>query len=217
MQRLMPMLVLTALFALSPAVAAEFSFHAVTSLDAMQSLLKRTFVLGTNEAAIDKAFQAAGAKRYKHPDLPGVEKWVYDINLCRVYVWRWNISANFDASGALTQIFVNGDPVHAGGDKPRDASAIAEGNGKPQEIYKGTLPRPEASLGESSLAFIMFDVDTTSDKESDRFVNGAGPTKANPGDLGKIHVYNTELWRSIFDGDRAKSVTKYSGSCPSAS
>jgi hypothetical protein len=211
------MLVAAAALALAvPAAAADFSFHAIVSLDAMQSTLKRTFSLGATEAAIDGTFRAAGAKRYKHPDLPGVEKWVYDINLCRTYVWRWNISANFDTAGELTQIFVNGEPVHARGDKPRDASEIAASNGKPQAIYKGTLPRPEASLGENSLAFIMFDVDTTSNKASDQFVNGAGPTRADPIDLGSLHVYNTELWRSIFDGDRANSVVDFSGTCPEA-
>ena len=104
--------------------------------------------------------------------------------------------------------------MHARGDKLRDASTAGADNGKKQAIYKGQLPRPEASKGENVLAFIMFDVDTSSRKASDEFVNGAGPTRADPRNLGKLHVYTTELWRSIFDGDRAAGVAKYGGACP---
>lgn len=205
---------LIALLSITPAPAADFSFHSVVSLDEMHASLQNAFPLGASRSDLAATLETAGARHYAHPDLEGVDKWVYDINLCRLYVWRWNISANFDPAGSLTQLFVNGEPLHAAGDEPRDAKAIAAGNGKKQAIYKGSLPRPEADRGESVLAFIMLDVDTGARKASDEFVMGAGPTRADPANLGRMHAYNTELWRSIFDGDRARSVTDYSGTCP---
>ncbi|RYE08180.1 MAG: hypothetical protein EOP22_14600 [Hyphomicrobiales bacterium] len=218
MRLLAAILSIVALLAMAaPGRAADFSFHTIKTLDAMAASLKRAFPLGSDRAALHATFDGAGAKRYKHPDLAGVEKWVYDINLCKFYVWRWNISANFDAAGALTQLFVNGEPVHARGDKPRDVQAIAASNGKQQAIYHGSLPRPEASEGDNVLAFLMFDVDTNSRKASDEFVTGAGPSRADPANLGRMHAYTTELWRSIFDGDRARSIAAYAGECPARS
>ena len=210
---LLPALLVVLALAL-PSSAAAFSFRSIETLEAMRAELKRSFPLGAPRSALDTTFREAGARHYAHPDLAGVDKWVYDINLCSLYVWRWNISANFDAGAALTQIFVNGEPVHGRGDKLRDAATVAAGNGKKQAIYEGRLPRPEASKGESVLSFIMFDVDTGSRKASDEFITGAGPTRADPRNLGKLHAYTTELWRSIFDGDRAKSVVDYAGDCP---
>jgi hypothetical protein len=196
-------------------LAADFSFHDIRSLSEMRSYLTANFPLGTAQSKASTVFEGAGGQHYSHPEQKGVEKWVYDINLCRLYVWRWNISANFDASGRLTQIFVNGDPVHGAGDPDpaRDPSRTAPRGGK-QAFYKVTMPRPEASLGESSLTFTVFDTDTSSNRQSDLFIFGGGPSNADPANMGSLHAYATEAWRSIFDEQKAKSVVNFAGRCP---
>jgi hypothetical protein len=195
-------------------LAAEFSFAAVVSLEEMHAFGRRSVKLGSPRDAVRQIFVSqGGAKRYSHPDQDGVEKYVYDINLCRLYVWRWNISANYDAGGRLTQLYVNGEPVHANGDPAIDVAARAKGGGSNQAIYRGAMPRPEADRGESSLAFILFDTDTRSRSTSDEFIMGAGPSRADPRNLGKLHTYEVEWWRSIFAKEGPK-VVKYAGACP---
>ncbi len=195
-------------------LAAEFSFSAIVSLDEMHAFGRRHVKLGMSQDAVRQIFVGqGGAKRFSHPDQSGVEKYVYDINLCRLYVWRWNISANYDAGGLLTQLYVNGEPVHAGGDAAIDAVARAGNGGDNQAIYRGAMPRPEADRGESSLAFILFDTDTRSRSTSDEFIMGAGPSRADPRDLGSLHTYEVEWWRSIFAKEGPR-VVDYAGDCP---
>ena len=107
---------------------------------------------------------------------------------------------------------MNGDPVHARGDSPAtpESRSVA---GHEQAILKGSRPRPEASKGESQLAFLMYDVDTNSNRTSDEFIMGAGPSNADPHNLGKMHTYQAERWRSIFDDEKARSVVPFTGSC----
>ena len=92
--------------AASPTLAADFRFESLPELDQMQAELRRLAPLGTDKEAVRTRFvEEGGAKLYGHPSRSNVEKYVYDINLCDLYVWRWNISANFDADGRLSQIF----------------------------------------------------------------------------------------------------------------
>ena len=100
--------------------AADFEFESVVSVDDMHIGLRAASPLGTPRDEIRERFVDQGkATLYRHPKRSNVEKYVYDLDLCSLYVWRWNISANYDDSGGLTQIFVNGEPVHRAGDKPR--------------------------------------------------------------------------------------------------
>jgi hypothetical protein len=197
---------------LLPAAAQEFAFAQVTSLSDMERFLRSNFPLGSDGARLRAVMEGAGAKRYAHPEQAGVEKYVYDINLCDLYVWRWNISTSSAADGGLTQLYVNGDPVHGGGQPPRTVESSTQ-QGATQQILRGTRPRPEASKGESSLAFVMFDVNSRSSRVSEEFVVGAGPSNADPHDLGRMHAYEAERWRTIFDDERARSVVPFAGSC----
>ena len=108
----------------SPAMVASahgqssFQFESVTTLDDMQRFMRSNFPLGADRASLRKSFIEQGKATLKtHPTQIGVEKYLYDINLCSYYVWRWNISADFDSSGKLLQAYVNGEPVHAAGDR----------------------------------------------------------------------------------------------------
>ena len=197
---------------LAPVVAQDFAFAQVTSLSQMEKFLRDNFPLGSGRAKLRSVMEAAGARRYAHPEQQGVEKYVYDINLCDIYVWRWNISTSSAADGGLTQLFVNGDAIYSRGQQPPTVESTAR-NGATQQILEGHRPRPQASKGENNLAFLMFDVDSGTARVSDEFVTGAGPSNANPHDLGLMHAYLAERWRTIFDDEPAGSVAQYSGSC----
>lgn len=193
------------------ASAAEFQFQSVVSLDEMSIRLREAAALGTPRASIRDLFVEQGqAALYAHPERANVEKYVYDINLCQLYVWRWNISANYDGRGLLTQVFLNGEPVHGAGEPGRQPSKKA--NAK-QAIRKAWRERPEASRGENMLAFTIYDIDVASNATDDEFIIGGGPTRADPRNLGTMHVYNAERWRSIFDAEPAKAVVPYAGNC----
>lgn len=194
--------------------AEPFAFGSIVSLDDMHAFGRRHIKLGTTRDVVRQVFVTQGdAKRYAHPDQGGVEKYVYDINLCRLYVWRWNISANYDAADSLTQLYVNGEPVHARGDRSVDLAGRSEAAGANQAIYKVDMPRPEADRGENSLAFLLFDTNTNSRSTNDEFIMGAGPSRADPRNLGRMHAYQVEWWRSIFAKEGSK-VVDYSGQCP---
>jgi hypothetical protein len=194
--------------------AQEFSFADIVSLDDMHSFARRDVPLGTTRDAVRAIFvRQGGAERFAHPELPGVEKYVYDINLCRLYVWRWNISANFDAAGALTQIYVNGETVHSLGDPPIDTEERAREAEDRTSISLVTMPRPEADQGENVLSFILIDLDTESSRETDEFIMGAGPSRADPNNLGFLHAYSVEAWRSIF-AEETPRIVDYRGVCP---
>lgn len=146
-----------------------------------------------------------------HPTWSGVEKYIYDVNLCGYYVWRWNISADYDAGGRLLEAYVNADPVF-NEHKPK----IPEG--KKAKIYKSARPRPEADKGESSLAYLLYDGDGNLATPDDQMVIGAGPSRADPVKPGKMTVYNgVEPWRSIFDDDEAAQIASFPGDCSKAS
>lgn len=150
----------------------------------------------------------------EHPTEAGVEKYIYDINLCSYYVWRWNVSADFDKDGHLLQVYLNGDPIFPAGSPKRDVRALNNTSGKKPAILHSQRSRPEAYKGESSLAYLMFDADGDLRTIDDQVVIGAGPSRVDPVNLGKLVVYNNvDPWRSIFDSDRAAQIVPYSGDC----
>ena len=151
-----------------------------------------------------------------HPMQKGVEKYIYDINLCSYYIWRWNISADFDSDGHLVQAYLNGNPVLKDGRPKRDFRLKAT-PGKKQTIYKVQRPRPEATKGEKFLAFILYDLDSDLKTIDDQSLIGAGPSRANPINMGRMITYTeVEPWRSIFDFDHADRIAPYTGDCAEA-
>jgi hypothetical protein len=197
------------------APASRFSFETTTSLDDMRHVIEASFPPGTPRDALRRTFVDAGKATLKlHPTRPGVEKYIYDIDLCSYYVWRWNISADFDDKGRTLQVYVNGDPVFPAGPQKKDAKDFT---GPRQSIYKVKRPRPEAIKGERELAYTLFDADSDTGTIDDELAIGGGPTRADPANMGKLYVYgNVDPWRSIFDKDDAAEIAKYAGSCKQA-
>jgi hypothetical protein len=198
-------------FAESP---PTFDFSSIVTVDDMERFVAEHFPLGTERAALRKTFVTEGkATLVPYPGRTDVEKYIYDINLCRVYVWRWNVSADYDATGRLVEAFVNGNSVFPGGISATNRKANASA-GAHTKILQAQRPRPEADKGETSLGFILWDGDGNTRTMDDQKLMGAGPSRANPTDMGTMVVYKeVEPWRSIFDFDRAKAITPYSGAC----
>jgi hypothetical protein len=201
----------------SAAGEAPFAFESVTALDDMSSLIQSRFPLGTSRDILRHVFVEEGHGTLKtRADVPGIEKYLYDIDLCHYYVWRWNISADYDASGQLRQAYVNGNIVFADG-HPKKIVSMAPEEGKKSAVYRIQRPRPEAYKGENSLAAILLDRDGNLATTDDQILVGAGPSRADPANMGKMIAYTeVDPWRSIFDADSADRIATYRGSCEAA-
>lgn len=192
-----------------------FRFDTVVSLDDMRALIRREAKMGTPQDEIRRIFVAeGGATLIVHPTSSGTEKYVYDINLCQLYVWRWNISADYSADGALREIYVNGEPVFDPATIDPLMPKIAD---KPEKrgggVYMVQRPRPEASKGENSLGYVLIDADGDRSTTGDQILAGGGPTRADPKNPGTLHGYKVAPWRSIFDHDEIP-IMPYGGACP---
>lgn len=199
----------------APASADTFRFEDRASLDEMHGYIAANMPLGSRREDLRRAFVSeGGAALQVHPTRGTSEKYTYNINLCRIHIWRWNISATYDQGGALTQVFINGEAVHSRGDPPRTPEDT--GRDLDQAVIKmGVKPRPQADRGESSITFFLFDTDPASDDIDDEFTAGAGPTRADPANLGRIHAYtDVERWRSIFDDEGDEPLANHPGHCP---
>ncbi len=200
------------------AQAEDFRFENVTSLDEMHDFVKERLPRGGQKREdVRRVFiDEGGATLQINERWKTVEKYTYNINVCRLYVWRWNISANFNKAGYLTQIFVNGERVYEDGDIQWTSDMAAETGGI-RGLEPMAKPRPQADLGESSLAFLVLGVETKGYVTSDEFIVGAGPSRADPTNPGLVHVYtDIERWRSIYDEEEDEPVHDYAGPCPSA-
>lgn len=196
------------LLALSPGnAAAGFRFEGQASVEEMRALVQRDFSGASTRDQVRAVFvEQGGATLKRHPRNGDVEKYIYDINLCGYYVWRWNISADYRADGRLEQLYVNAEPV-LGAAKPPEAP-------KKGPFYRGDRPRPQAFKGEASLAVIFADRDGDPTTQDDRIIlTGVGPTRADPINMGRAYPYHGEVWRSIFDADDAGVVVPYAGDC----
>lgn len=197
------------------AIGAEsFEFESVTSLDDMSSLIRSRFPLGTSRTDIRRAFVDEGKATLKiKAGNSAIEKYIYDIDLCHYYIWRWNISADYDANSQMRQAYVNGNPIFHDGIPKRIIPKVAE-EGKKASIYRVQRPRPEAYKGEKSLGFLLFDRDSDPATTEDQALIGAGPSRADPLNMGKLIVYtDVDPWRSIFDFDAADRIVPYRGDC----
>lgn len=193
-----------------------FRFETIDSIEDMHRFVTGTFPVGASRDALRRTFVTEGQSTLiAHPSRDRVEKYLYDINLCGFYVWRWNISADYDRQARVRQIYVNGEPVLADGES--EPVYAPPPNGNPNgRILRMSRPRPEASRGESSLGYIMVDGDGDLATIADQALIGAGPSRPHPPDLGRMRAYNVSPWRSIFDSDAAARIVPYSGDCAAA-
>ena len=204
------------LFAAKPeaALAQNFDFGKFVTLDDVRQWILPNLPRGSSQKAVRAAFVGQGKATLKqHPNLKGTEKYLYDINLCRLYVWRWNISADYDKAKKLQQIYVNGFAVFPDGPvaKPVVPDPANPNVGK---ISKMERARPEADLGETALAYIMYDRDANPATVDDQSLIGMGPGRADPANMGNaVNYEEVEPWRSIFDTDPADFVAPYA-KCP---
>lgn len=194
---------------------ARFRFESIRSLDDMRDSIRSVFKIGSSRSDVRRYFVEQGeATLITHPAIPGVEKYIYDINLCRVYIWRWNISADFGTGDDLHQIYVNGDAVLDNAAQDALEPGPEKTEGRQVTVYKGSRPRPEATSGENALGYVLIDADGDLGTTDDQKIMGGGPTRADPNDLGKMHAYLTVPWRSIFDNDDTRAIVPFDGSCP---
>jgi hypothetical protein len=193
---------------------SSFTFESVASLDEMSSLIKKKFPLGTSRETLRHAFVEQGDATLKiMSSNSNTEKYIYDIDLCHYYIWRWNISTDYDANGQLRQAYVNGNIVFSNGIPKKVVAKIAD-EGKKASIYRVQRPRPEAYKGESSLGFILFDRDSDPKTTDDQAIIGAGPSRADPANMGNLVTYrDIDPWRSIFDFDVANRIVSYQVDC----
>jgi hypothetical protein len=197
--------------------AVPFQFEALSTLDDMATHIREHFPLKSPRKDLRRAFVDEGRGTLKvNPNDASVEKYIYDINLCSYYVWRWNVSADYDADGRLLQAYVNGNIVFTDG-KPKETIPKVAEEGKKASIIRAQRPRPEAFKGEKSLGFIIFDRDSDLKTIDDQAAIGAGPSRADPANLGKLYTYtDVDPWRSIFDSDSAERIVPYKGDCADA-
>lgn len=199
------------------ATEQAFAFDSISTLDDMTSLIRTRFPLGTSRSDLQHAFVDEGhATLGIKAGAPNVEKYVYDIDLCHYYIWRWNISADYDDRGGLLQAYVNGNIVFPDGSPKKIVSKVAD-SGKKASILRMQRPRPEAYKGENSLGFLLFDRDSDLTTKDDQALIGSGPSRADPANMGKMIVYtDVDPWRSIFDFGPADHIVPYAGSCEPA-
>jgi hypothetical protein len=197
--------------------STPFQFEALIGLNDMATYIREHFPLGSLRSDLRRAFVEEGhAKLKTSSNETGVEKYIYDINLCSYYIWRWNVSSDYDSEGKLLQAYVNGNIVFPEGKAKRIIPKVAE-EGKKASIFKAQRPRPEASKGETSLGFILFDRDSDLKTTNDQAAIGAGPSRADPVNFGKLTTYiDVDPWRSIFDSDSADQIVPYKGDCVDA-
>ncbi len=190
-----------------------FSFESVLSLDDMTTLVRSKLPLGTSRADVRRTFVNQGHATLKtRTGSPGIEKYIYDIDLCHYYIWRWNISADYDVNSKLLQAYVNGNTVFPGSTEKRMIPTVA--GGEKTSIYLLQRPRPEAYKGEKSLGFVLLDSDSDPSTTDDQVLTGAGPSRADPMNMGNMFAYSdVDPWRSIFDSDAADRIVPYQGDC----
>ena len=198
----------------SPAAASErFRYDNIQTLEAMQKYIRKNFPVGSPREAVQKAFvlQGHGSLRH-HPSKKGTEKYLYDINLCKYYVWRWNIAADYDAEGKLQQAYVNGLAVFDGAPKWKPLE-IGTRAGK-TSLSRMSRDWPQATKGAKQVYFMLLDLDGNYNTVDDQSLRGSGPSRADPADFGGLVSYNeVDPWRSVFDDDLADDIYDYKGDC----
>lgn len=194
--------------------SSSFHFEKVESFHEMFDFFRKKFPLGSPKNDLRRVFVEDGKATLKeHPKDIGIEKYIYDINLCSYYIWRWNISVDYDQIGHLQQAYINGNTVFPEGKQKKSLNKESIDN-KSSKIFQAVRLRPEAHKGQSSLAYLLFDVDVNSKTLGDQELIGSGPSRPDPLNMGNMIVYNgVDPWRSIFDSDEADHIAPYAGDC----
>lgn len=199
-----------------PADAAErFRYDNMLTVDMMRQYIRKNFPIGSPRDAVQKAFvlQGRGSLRH-HPSSKDTEKYLYDINLCKYYVWRWNIAADYDPEGKLKQAYVNGLPVFA--DAPAWKPLAIEENKRGGKTRLSRMSRdwPQATKGAKQVYYMLLDLDGDYSTIDDQSLLGSGPSRADPANFGALVNYNeVDPWRSVFDDDLADDIYDYKGDC----
>ncbi|HYD19612.1 MAG TPA: hypothetical protein VEF76_14150 [Patescibacteria group bacterium] len=202
-------LILALLIAAPATAAAPFRFGAFKTYNAMRDYIGQAFKPGDARDSLRRVFVEEGkATQIARPGQPLTEKYLYDVNLCDRYLWRWNISADYDAEGKLVQAWVNGLPVFMSGPAKKDP-VLKDGS----KMVPAERMRPQAKNPSSKLLFMLTDIDGNLETLDDQYASGHGPSRADPFflDLG-VSYDKVEIWRSIFDADDADTVAPY-GDC----
>lgn len=188
-----------------------FDFMDIKTISEMETYLKAKFPLGTAREDVRKVLVKEGkATLLQHPRHYGVEKYLYDVNLCYYYMFRWNISADYDKDGKLLRMYLNGNELY-GAQDPIIATALKDkvDTYVKQRINRVRRARPEAYKGEGDIRGLIYDRDGDMGTADDQKAIVAGPTRADPTDMGDMIVYTDVLpWRSILDHDDALTIGK---------
>jgi hypothetical protein len=199
----------------APAQAnAPFRFESIVDINDMTKFISQKFPLGIDRDTLRRTFVTeGGATLVKHPSGQNTEKYIYDINFCEFYVWRWNISADYDETGKLQQAYMNGIVVFPDGVIPPEMPKTGI-DGKKAAIIKIFRPRPEARKGEDKLAYLALDRDGDPATINDQRIIGSGPSRADAMNFGTAHFYKeVDPWRSIFDADPAEKIVPAEADC----
>ncbi len=198
-----------AVFLLSqPAMAAPaFRFESVLAYNDMRNWIGSQFKLGSDRDDLRKVFVEEGkATQVIRPGRDTTEKYIYDINLCGFYIFRWNISADYDDNGKLLQAYVNGLPVFMAGKAKLEPAGLGA-----KTVYdSASRERPQVKKGKKRITFSRLDVDGDFETLDDQFATGHGPSRADPFFLDANVMYqNVEVWRSIYDADDTGTIADY--------
>lgn len=194
----------------------RFNFESIKSVPEMEELIQDKLPLGTPREEVERIFVLQGHATLKHhPTQKDIEKYLYDINLCDYYIFRWNISADFDTGGSLVQAYINGIPVFKDG-KPKRPQPVPPPGQKPK-VIKSARNWPQAKKGGQRLNFLLFDADGDTTTTDDQMIAGLGATNVDPANFGPgIRYTDVEPWRSIYDDDVSNDIAAYTGSCKEA-
>lgn len=184
-----------------------FRFESIKAYNDMRNMVESRFKLGSDRDDLRKVFVEEGkATQVTRPGRDTTEKYIYDINLCGFYIFRWNISADYDDGGKLRQAYVNGLPVFMAG----PAQLEPKGLGGKTRYASADRPRPQVAKGMKKIPFMQLDIDGDAATIDDQFATGHGPSRADPYFLDAgVSYKDVEVWRSIYDADDASSIADY--------
>lgn len=184
-----------------------FRFESIKAYNDMRSMVESRFKLGSDRDDLRRVFVEEGkATQVIRPTRDTTEKYIYDINLCGFYIFRWNISADYDDDGKLLQAYVNGLPVFMSG----PALLEPKGLGGKTRYASADRPRPQVTKGKKKVTFMQLDIDGDPATVDDQFATGHGPSRADPYFLDAgVSYKDVEVWRSIYDADDTATIADY--------
>lgn len=204
---LFALILLTTLLPRPGLAEPPFRFESIKAYNDMRNMVESRFKLGSDRDDLRKIFVEEGkATQVTRPGRDTTEKYIYDINLCGFYIFRWNISADYDDGGKLRQAYVNGLPVFMAG----PAQLEPKGMGGKTRYASADRPRPQVAKGMKKIPFMQLDIDGDAATIDDQFATGHGPSRADPYFLDAgVSYKDVEVWRSIYDADDASSIADY--------